>query len=356
MRLLLCGCCVVLAFGAPQCPAATTALETFNTEGMEWVACENLQVPDGAITLVPSSGAAVTLPKVHEPYVKGPDTEYYLGLNKTIACYADTDMLGEAVRRAAKQVAGRSDFSYSDVERVVPPIRTSGGGSGYPRCSGVRTFVGSRSSSIDATFTDHAEDCNANGWPPVQSYVMNLTAIANGEPSIPDFKKYINFTAMAEGLVGGNLPVVVFYFPIIPQNNSSSGGGDDEGSRYWTMVAAPIPDMQGGREQSVWFRFHQLQCAGKDKAPPCKLHGKPQYWYGVIVFHCSLFLACFIVPCSLLRLTCICVCTVCTACTVCAVCLCGVSGIATGTPTRPSPTDGSPPTRWHQRKGATPTC
>ena len=44
------------------------------------------------------------------------------------------------------------------------------------------------------------------------------------------------------------------------------------------MVASPVADMLGGREQSVWFRFHQLQCAGANGQPPCQLHGKPQYW------------------------------------------------------------------------------
>ena len=55
------------------------------------------------------------------------------------------------------------------------------------------------------------------------------------------------------------------------------------GSRYWSMVASPVPDMQGGRQQSVWFRFQQLRCAGAHLAPPCVLHGAPQYydtyWY-----------------------------------------------------------------------------
>lgn len=52
---------------------------------------------------------------------------------------------------------------------------------------------------------------------------------------------------MAEGLVGGDRanPNLIFYFPILPQNFSSFGG-----SRYWSMIASPVPDMQGGREQA----------------------------------------------------------------------------------------------------------
>jgi hypothetical protein len=83
---------------------------------------------------------------------------------------------------------------------------------------------------------------------------------------------------MAEGLLGVPSPNLIFYFPIVKQNFSAFGG-----SRYWTMVASPVPDMEGGREQSVWFRFQQLVCDGPDRAPPCRLHGKPQYydtyWY-----------------------------------------------------------------------------
>jgi hypothetical protein len=200
----------------------------------------------------------------------------------------------------------------------------------YSPESGVRTFTGSRSASVDATFSDHADDCTDNGYPrpqalrpplltpcapapcfrplsppftlppyplsplppysltpspprplpSYQGYVMNLTAIANGEPPIADFLQYVNFSAMAEGLLGGGdgYPNLVFYFPLLRQNFSGFGA-----SRYWTMVASPVPDMQGGRQQSVWFRFQQLRCAGAHLTPPCALHGAPQYydtyWY-----------------------------------------------------------------------------
>ena len=67
--------------------------------------------------------------------------------------------------------------------------------------------------------------------------------------------------------------MVVFHFPLIKQNWSGWSG-----SRLWTMGAAPVPDMLGGREQSVWFRFLQLRCEGEELQPPCAVHGKPQYW------------------------------------------------------------------------------
>ena len=40
---------------------------------------------------------------------------------------------------------------------------------------------------------------------------------------------------------------MIFYSPII---NSTS---------HWTTVAAPKPDMQGSREQDVWYRFQQVR-------------------------------------------------------------------------------------------------
>ena len=39
----------------------------------------------------------------------------------------------------------------------------------YSPESGVRTFTGSRSASVDATFSDHADDCTDNGFPRPQA-------------------------------------------------------------------------------------------------------------------------------------------------------------------------------------------
>ena len=86
-----------------------------------------------------------------------------------------------------------------------------------------------------------------------------------GEPPIRDFKKYINFTGMADGMVGGVLPNVVFYFPILPQNDSISNEG---GSRYWTMIASPIADMLGG------------QCLTTLSPPPSYRESARGRWWG----------------------------------------------------------------------------
>ena len=36
--------------------------------------------------------------------------------------------------------------------------------------------------------------------------------------------------------------------------------------------------MKGSPEQSILFRFQQIECAGPNKGPPCKMHGWPMYW------------------------------------------------------------------------------
>ena len=365
------------------CPAGTTAVDTFSAEGTQWAACEDLSTPGGGLTLVPESGPAIHLPKSHEPYSPEPDENYYLGLGKQAVLRAKWDMLGDAILHGCGDdsrtpTTGLCEPTWSRVERALPVMRYSQGNkqasgnrfmcSPYSPESGVRTFTGSRSASVDATFSDHADDCTVrvrvrvrvrcrvratatatvtvtvtvrvanpnpnpnqdNGFPRPQGYVMNLTAIAHGEPPIDDFLQYVNFSAMAEGSLGGGdgypnlvLPLLrvrvrvlalglglgvrvrvrardrarvrvlaqlnphphphpnrnqVFYFPLLRQNFTGFGG-----SRYWSMVASPVPDMQGGRQQSVWFRFQQLRCAGAHLAPPCRLHGAPQYsdtyWY-----------------------------------------------------------------------------
>ena len=158
--------------------------------------------------------------------------------------------------------------------------------------------MGSRGSSVDTTFSDTGEDAAGYGFPPALSYVFNLTNEAEGgsfiAPGRGKASDYLNASGIAEGLVGGELPVVVFYYPVLPPCDSdldgNSGGSQPAaaecttalppgttGSRYWTMVAAGTPDMKGSREQGVWFRYQQVACAA-NMAPPCLLVGLPQYW------------------------------------------------------------------------------
>jgi hypothetical protein len=262
---------------APACPSGLAQTDSFALNGSMWSACEDLSTPDGALALLSSAGDAEWFAKSHEPYVQGDDEDYYLGLGKEAALKAKTDVLGQALLTGCAKPTPTTQLcepTWAAVERAVPVMRRSGGGHQGGACppgAGVRTFVGSRGSSVDAALSDHMEDCSSNGFPPIQSYVMNLTAVAMNETPIHDFSKYLNFSFIADGLVGGFEPNVIFYFPVLSNVTAPK-------SRYWTVIAAPVSDMKGGREQSVWFRFHQLECAGADATPPCHLHGIPQYW------------------------------------------------------------------------------
>jgi hypothetical protein len=260
------------ADSTPSCPDGATLVDSFELDGATWSACEDLQRPGGDIVLVPAAGGpaeAERFSKSYAPFTTNwtDDRRYYLGLGKAAVASASTDVLG------AKLLRDNQALSWSAVEAAVPPIRKSGktaSGRWQSNCNGVRTFVGSRSASVDATFDDHGGDCNWEGWPNWHSYAVNMHNKAVGAP----LQTY-NGSISADGSVGDVLPTAIFYLPM--QDNGTSV------NRYWTYFAAAVPDIcptpaNGCREQAVLFRFQQLQCSGPDKQPPCKLVDWPMYW------------------------------------------------------------------------------
>ena len=189
---------ISLALANAGCPSAElTLVDTFLADGVSWTACEDLSRPGGALVLSPTKGEPVWLSKSYEPYSQGSDDEYYLGLGKQTVLAAKWDMLGDAILNQCETKTPHTNLcepTWRRVERAIPVMRYSQGNkrasgnqfmcSPYSPESGVRTFTGSRSASVDATFSDHADDCTDNGFPRPQGYVMNLTAIANNEPPI----------------------------------------------------------------------------------------------------------------------------------------------------------------------------
>ena len=295
---------------ALRCPHAhMTAMSNFTDDnGRVWLACEDFTTPSGNIAFVTElapppptadnntgvvaaeqlapTGRVVWLPKTHEPYTQGAEDDFYLGLGKAsvLSQAKSRDVLGATLLSCNHStVPGVACFTWKNVERALPPIRRNGPGGHWPSwegCSGVRSFVGSRDTSTDATFSDYGEDCSHNGFPSALGQllpgysVINYTAVNGGEGAIFNWTQYVNFTAVADGLVGKTLPVLVLYFPILPDNPYHSfpkGHG-----RYWSMVATPIADAGGKREQQVWFRFTQVDCASRNahtgygEGPTCK--------------------------------------------------------------------------------------
>ena len=219
------------------CPSGMALLESFVINGSAWVACEDLQRRDGALVLLSSAGRAEWFEMGYEPYTQGADDEYYLSLSKSAVMASSQDLLGLDLLSA-----NYSYITYEAVKRAVPPMVHTG----------IRTFVGSRSASVDTSLSDLGEDGTGYGFPSVSRYVINLTAIHAGEPMIQDIRQHINTSFVADGQVGGHLPVVRFSLPV--SKSSPYLLPNATGTRHWDMVAAAVPDMRGSREQSVWVR------------------------------------------------------------------------------------------------------
>ena len=107
------------------CPPGTTQVDTFSAAGLSWLACEDLRLPGGGITLVPERGAAVHLPKSYEPYSPEPDDYYYLGLGKDKVLGARWDMLGDAVINECPTKTSTTKMcepTWQRVERALPVV------------------------------------------------------------------------------------------------------------------------------------------------------------------------------------------------------------------------------------------
>jgi hypothetical protein len=87
------------------------------------VACENIQIPDGALVLVSGTGETEWFQKSYAPYrTNWTDNEYYLGLSGGEVANATSDVLG------AKLLCDGCEPTWAAVANAVPPIRVSGSG------------------------------------------------------------------------------------------------------------------------------------------------------------------------------------------------------------------------------------
>ena len=241
-------------------------VDVFSINGTAWAACEDLQQAGGSIALVPDKGEAEWFSKGYEPYLSNwTDDSFYLGLTKDAVANASTDIMG------AKLLESKA-ISWAAVERAAPPIRLPALGGGCNTNRGVRTFVGSRGSRVDATTDNHGGDSDWEGWPSWESYAINLHNQATGEPT-----ESYNGSASGDGLVGGVLPTLIFYTPML-SNASLDNKTVEQPYRYWTYMQVAVPVTDGNPEQMVRMRFQQIACAGPNKEPPCKLVDWSMYW------------------------------------------------------------------------------
>ena len=112
------------------CPPSTTLVDNFWTpDNASWLACEDLSVPGGGLTLL-SARRTVHFPKSYEPYAPYPDSHYYLGLDKQTVLDAKWDMLSDHLLHscaAPTKTTGLCEPTWIEVERALPPMRYSRG-------------------------------------------------------------------------------------------------------------------------------------------------------------------------------------------------------------------------------------
>ena len=192
---------------------------------------------------------------------------------------ADDDMLGKALLRLA--AAERRDVSFDEVLAALPPIMSGWGAKPNFGYAGQHTFTGSREASVDLVF-DHKGDCGQwTGFP------RPLTVVA--EP--------LDDGNIFEGLLGGELPILVWVFPVKGNGSAAASPEQVAAGCRWEMTVAPIADVDHNHEQPAFFRFVRL-CGAElsgtplyfdtniytpDYRPPAEafyeaVRGQRQYW------------------------------------------------------------------------------
>ena len=118
-----------------------TLLCEFTLDGVTWKVHEDLRTRDGAITFVPSRGAARVISKTAEPVFASADKPY-LGLSLQDIGASGPDLLAD------KLLAGGGDPDEDQVHDAAPPLGSAvgqnpGPGGAPPRLTW-NTFVGTR--------------------------------------------------------------------------------------------------------------------------------------------------------------------------------------------------------------------
>jgi hypothetical protein len=259
-----------------------------------WTVCEDLSRRTGSLLFLAPDGSTLAL------------------LNKTAEAMYNTANVTGPVH--PPRPAKGADPSLSEYMAATPPMIHMGGFNVQapqncagkesckvwdPMASGgwnVHTFVGSRSSSVKATFDALGSSPSNFGSPD-----MNPNPGKYGRTSAV-WKDSINYTDQREGLWGGHLPIVTFQHTVIghsacsncsvapkpcpkgpdenntfcPTNSArdqckasppppcapSSGHNQTTGGGWIEWVAVPVPDMDGSKEQDVFYRMLKIATNG----------------------------------------------------------------------------------------------
>ena len=194
----------------------------------------------------------LTLSKRVEYVAYDPSTDdNYLGWTKHEIMTNATDLLGNFLLGLHGHPPRAHEASLREVSSAIPPIRT---------INAARICTANRESGRDACFDEKGAAPTWSGTPD--------PATVSGDPSSDGqlanemrIPRPASLEFDGEGLLGGDLPIIVLDFP--PSNASDS---------LWEMTVVPQAN-DTGREQPVFIRFlHVNSSAARGDARPSTLY------------------------------------------------------------------------------------
>jgi len=213
----------------------------------DYIVCEDLTTPNSTIlfSALPTgttTQADIVLRRRVVPQTVA-DADSYLGLTKAAVMSASHDVLGAAL------LAKPGGFTLADVTAAIPPIRN---------VNGPWTWTASRESAVDVALGPGGDDRSSMGLP--TPAVIQFTPLFNETP-IAGMTERGRTKSVWDGLVGGHLPVLAFYFPddvASDQQAPASADGDGSHGKYWEMQVAPVPH-GAGNEAPVHIRYQRVE-------------------------------------------------------------------------------------------------
>ena len=223
----------------PACPARSVRMANFSytapgaASKVHLIVCEDLSSANGSITFV-LSGAnqqqqqpwPLVLHKSVSPIEPhGNSSDYYLNYSKTAVLSAPSDVLGNQLLGIHGHPPRISEPSLAEVMSAVPPTRAFG--NSFDPKDTVRVWTANRESGKDVTF-DPSGSGGASGTPIPAQVMKQLPG-----PTSPQFD--------AEGLLGGDLPILLLGFPVaqgqpVPPTRGCDAGvnlfGGDLGGKH----------------------------------------------------------------------------------------------------------------------------